>query len=401
MTVLLIVLGALMLIGLVIVHELGHFYAARKAGVEVEEFGVGFPPKAKVLAKKNGTMYTLNWLPLGGFVRLKGEHDSDTAKGSYGAASLPAKVRIMVAGVLVNLVVAVLLMSIVAAISLPRVFDDKQFMVASDTKILKHDVVASYVAKDSPAAKGGIEVEDRLLGIWPTACELIDSDGCQEQLIKESEDLGKFTSQNAAQEVRVRYIDATDEQEKTTTVTLLSEEEVRASREENKVCKDSGKEPKECPPVRGFLGISPDDYIEQRATWSAPIVGVVFSGQVIKETFVQFGSVIGGLFRGDTQPAEDNVTGVLGIGYTLGKIAERGFTAVLFLTAIISLSLAIMNVLPIPALDGGRLFVTLLFRVLKKPLTKEVEERVHGTGFALLMVLFLLVTILDVKRFIF
>ncbi len=92
---LLFILGAVLFVCLVLVHEAGHFFAARRNGVEVEEFGLGFPPRAKVLTKKNGTEYTLNWLPLGGFVKLKGEHDADVSKGSFGAATIKAKTLIM------------------------------------------------------------------------------------------------------------------------------------------------------------------------------------------------------------------------------------------------------------------------------------------------------------------
>ena len=99
MEIILLILGLFMFVGLVVVHEFGHFLAARRSGVEVEEFGVGFPPRAKILTKKRGTVFTINWLPLGGFVKLKGENDADKTKGSYGAATLKNKVFIMVAGV--------------------------------------------------------------------------------------------------------------------------------------------------------------------------------------------------------------------------------------------------------------------------------------------------------------
>ena len=365
--------------------------------MDVEEFGIGFPPKAKVLKVKNGTEYTLNWLPLGGFVRLKGEHDSDTGKGTYGAASLKNKVKIMAAGVVVNAIVAVILLSIVAAVSLPRVLGDKQFSVASDTHITKHDVVIAYVLPDSPADKGGLDLEDKLLSITPTKC---DTENCT-QPIKESGDVRKLTPSLAGQEVAISYRDKSENNTlKELKTTLLSDEQIAQSKDSVEACKASGKSVKDCPQAQSYLGVVPDDYIEQRATWSAPIVGVVFSGQIIRETFVNFGHVISGLFKGDTSAAQDQVTGVLGIGYILGELAHRGFMSILFLTAVISLSLAIMNVLPIPALDGGRLFVTLVFRFFKKPLTKEIEERIHGSGFAFLMVIFLLVTVLDVKRFI-
>ena len=106
------------------------------------------------------------------------------------------------------------------------------------------------------------------------------------------------------------------------------------------------------------------------------------------------------MFKGDTATASEQVTGVIGIGYILGQLSAQGIISVIFLVAVISLSLAVMNILPIPALDGGRLFVTLLFRAFKKPLTKKTEERIHGTGFVLLMLLFVLITVVDVQRFI-
>src|SRR6266568_5072552 len=119
MTVLLLILGLVLFVGLVVVHEFGHFIMARRNGVEVEEFGIGFPPRAKVLGKRNGTIYTLNWLPLGGFVKLKGEHDSDTEPGTFGAASVLAKTKIMLAGVVMNLVTALVLLTMLAIAGLP------------------------------------------------------------------------------------------------------------------------------------------------------------------------------------------------------------------------------------------------------------------------------------------
>ena len=299
---LLIILGALMLVGLVILHELGHFYAARKSGVEVEEFGIGFPPKAKTLGKKNGTEYTLNWLPLGGFVRLKGEHDSDTAKGAYGAASLKNKVKIMVAGVAVNAITAVILMSIVAAVGLPQVLGDKQFTVASDTHIVRHDIVMVHVVEGSPAENAGIEVEDKLLSITPTNCVAAQENACTVP-ITSYEVVREATPQLPGQEVIIEFQDDTDKQIKRKTTTLLTNAQIDQSKIEHDECIAAGTEFQDCPPIQSYLGVVPDDYIEQRATWSAPIVGVVFSGQVIQETLANFGQIIGGLFHGDTEPA--------------------------------------------------------------------------------------------------
>lgn len=397
----LIILGVILLLLLVITHELGHFYAARKAGVEVEEFGIGFPPRAKSLGVKNGTEYTLNWLPLGGFVKLKGEHDSDTTKGSFGSATLKNKVYIMLAGVVVNALTAIFLLTIIALVGLPKVLDN-QFSVASDTTIVQQDVVANFVAKDSPAESAGMKAGDKIISITATN---VDCEGCLEtantniEYIEESADLAIATKKHQGRVVGI-YV-TRDGEDMNLTAKLLSSEEVEASRIATDACLGEVQAVAEdCPVTKGYLGVVPTDLIKQRSTWSAPVVAVVFSGQVVQETFRQFGSIIGDLFKGDTSTAKENVTGVVGIGYILGELSRQGFMSVLFLTAMISLSLAIMNFLPIPALDGGRLFVTLLFRGLKRPLTKETEERIHGTGFMLLMVLFLLITVVDVQRFI-
>src|SRR5665213_1439765 len=114
MAILLFVVGIILFIGLVVVHEFGHFIMARRNGVEVEEFGIFFPPRLYKHKTKSGWIFSINALPLGGFVKLKGEHDTDTAKASFGAASLLAKSEIMAAGVVMNLITALVLLTILA-----------------------------------------------------------------------------------------------------------------------------------------------------------------------------------------------------------------------------------------------------------------------------------------------
>ena len=390
----LIFIGALLLISLVILHELGHYVAAKRSGIEVEEFGIGFPPKAATIGRRNGTEYTLNWLPLGGFVKLKGEHDSDTEPGSFGAASLGAKVRVMVAGVLVNIITAVFLLSIISLFGMPQAINN-QFNVASDSKVVRQEVVMS-VAKDSVADSMGLKSGDKIVSIKPVSC--ID-ESCV-VTIKESAELSVATSSLAGQEIEIEYITKAGEQS-SAVGTLLSEEEVTASKEAYRLCIEAGElNSKDCPQSKGFLGVVPSDNIEKQATWSAPLVGLVTTGQFVQATFSGLGGIVADLFEGDTSSAAEQTTGVVGIGYILSDLSSRGFISVLFLTALISISLAVMNILPIPALDGGRLFVTLLFRVLRLPLSKKTEERIHGSGFVVLMLLFLLITVLDVQRYI-
>lgn len=375
----LVFIGFICILLLVIAHEAGHFYAARKSGVEVEEFGVGFPPKAKTITKRNGTEYTLNWLPLGGFVKLKGEHDSDTEKGSYGAARLRDKVKIMVAGVLANFLIAYILFTAIAAIGMPQLVDN-QFNVSSDSRILKQQVLAGLVAEGSPAEKAGMQSNDQIVSIT----EAGGCTECQSFVLTKSEQLSTATKSLSGRDV-VIAVDRGGEQLLLST-TLLDEQTVVDSKQT-----DSPK---------GYLGVVPTEFQTNRSTWSAPIVGAGLTIQFTELTFKGLWNIFAGLLSGDTQTAKEQVSGVVGVGYIFSYSSFLGPVFMLMIVAVISLSLAIMNLLPIPALDGGRLFVTLLYRAMRRPLTKETEERIHGTGFALLMILFVLITILDVQKFV-
>lgn len=373
MSIILLVLGLVLFIGLVLIHEYGHFIMARRNGVDVEEFGLGFPPRAKVIAKKNGTTYTLNWLPLGGFVRLKGEHDSDTEPGTFGAASLAAKVKIMLAGVVMNLLTAFAMLTLLALVGMPRLIEN-QFTVPSDTHITRQEVLVGYIEPDSPAAASGLQQRDQLLSIGRNGMTYD---------IKAASALPEITRRNAGQQVQLNI--KRGDQNKTLTAQLRSQEQVDASKKT-----DSPK---------GFLGISPSEYVVQQSTWSAPIVAAGFMKQVTVLTFQGLGTALAGLFNGDTAKASAQVSGPVGIFVLLKDGSLLGYQFTLMIIAIISLTLAIMNVLPIPALDGGRLFVTLLFKALNQPLKQRTEDLIHGTGFIALMILFVLITIVDVRRF--
>jgi len=371
-SILLLILGLLLFVGLVVIHELGHFVAARRNGIEVEEFGVGFPPRAKVLTKKKGTTYTLNWLPLGGFVKLKGEHDADTSKGSFGAASLKAKVKVMVAGVGMNLITAFFIFTLLALVGLPKIIDN-QYTVARDTTVSKQEVLVGLVEDNSPAHKAGLQVRDQLVSIGPANAQ---------QLVKSQDQLPTLTKEFAGQTVQLYVIRKGETQVKT--VTLRTSQEVVASQKTDQ--------------PKGYLGISPTEYVLRRSTWSAPVVAVGLIGQFTQATLRGLGNAVSNLVRGHARQASAQVSGPVGIFVLLKDGSILGIQFILLIIGVISLTLAIMNILPIPALDGGRLFTILFYRLIKKPLTAEREELINGIGFALLMVLFVLITIVDVKR---
>lgn len=383
MTAFLLVIGLILFVALVIVHEFGHFIMARRGGVEVEEFGIGFPPRAAVIARKKGTEYTLNWLPLGGFVRLKGENDSDTEPGSYGAARLSTKIKIMLAGVVMNLLTAFVLLTFLALIGLPKLIEN-QFTVGSDTKITRQEVLVAFVEPGSPAESAKLQPRDVLLSIGSSPKDCKDDCVIETPDKIESQDkLPDITEKYSGQQIIITYKRAGEQ--KTAVAQLRDKKDVEASRKTDN--------------PKGYLGISPTEFVVQRSTWSAPIVAAGFIKQVTELTFKGLGTALAGVFQGDSAKASAQVAGPVGIFVLLRDGSMLGYQFTLIIIAIISLTLAIMNALPIPALDGGRLFVTLLFRVIRRPLNKKTEDIIHGSGFAALMLLFVLITIVDIKRF--
>ena len=370
----LIILGLILFVGLVLIHEWGHYKAARRGGVEVEEYGLGFPPRAWAKKLRSGMELSVNWLPLGGFVKLKGEHDSDTEPGSYGAAKLWTKVKILLAGVFMNLLTALLLLMVLAWIGMPQVVEN-QFTIDSDTEVIQQDVLVAQVVEGSPGQQAGLEFQDKLLTIT-------GEDGVVET-IESDDQFSDLTKAHASQEVEIAY--EREGEPLVATVNLLSVEEVEES-----LNTDSPK---------GHLGVAPTEYTLQRSTWSAPVVAAGTATQFTALTLQGIGSALVDVFTGNGSDAAEQVAGPVGIFNIIWNGGNLGYEFILLVIAILSLTLAIMNALPIPALDGGKLWVTLGFRAFKKKLTPKVEERIHGTGFFLLMLLFVVITVVDVGRF--
>ena len=310
-------------------------------------------------------------------MKLQGEHDAANKKGDYGAASFWVKTKILLAGVFINWVTAAVLLSVLAVTGLPQIIPN-QFTVPSDTTTVHQPVQLTSLSADYPAAKAGLQVRDKILRF-------------NGQEVKTTQELIDLTKQNQGKTVKVIYDRAGTEAQ--TTVTLRE-----------------GTGP--------VFGAALGQLTQTRSTWSAPIVGVGVTAQLTVETLKGLGTLIGNLasgvvnqFSGDAKTREaaskevaeagDSVAGPIGIfGILFPAASQAGPTQLVLLVAIVSLGLAIMNILPIPALDGGRWFVTAIFRVLKKELTKEREEKIQAAGFMTLMALVVLVTVADVGKLI-
>lgn len=372
-----VIVGLLALTFLVVVHELGHAISARRNGVIVEEFGIGFPPRAWSKKLKNKVLLSINWLPLGGFVKLQGEYDQADKQGDYGAANYWVKTKILLAGVFINWLTAAVLLTVLAVTGLPQMLPS-QFSVEGDTKTYYQPVQLGALSADFPAAQAGLQSRDTILRFAG-------------QEVKTTQAFIDLTREYKGQKVEVVY--KRDGSEATTSVKL----------------KDEGKT---------LFGASIVQPTQTRSTWSAPIVGVGTAGQLTWETLKGIGGLVGNLVNGVTlqlvgndeqrkagsdevAAAGDSVAGPVGIlGVIFPAAQQAGLTTLVMLIAVISIALAVMNVLPIPALDGGRWFTMTIFKVLKKKLTKEREEKIQATGFLILMALVVLVTVADVGKII-
>ena len=410
-----VIVGFLILMLLVVAHEFGHFIAARRNGVVVEEFGIGFPPRAvawvknpeyekwkkdkkagkadkktkpkkwlkfprEEWGKKQKTLiFSINYLPIGGFCAMKGESDSDTTPHSFGSASLWAKTKILFAGVAMNWLAAFVILTALAFTGMPT-FMDNQFEIPSDSVSESGIVKVTGTVENSPAEKAGFEDGDEIIEIGDFK-------------IYSTSDVSIYNRYYADQEVK--YLIKRNGEEKVLTAKLNT--------------KDS----------EYLLGItmSQESIPTVRHTWSAPIVAAVNTVQLTGETYRGLGNMVGSLFSGifkqfsgdettrnegqqEIKAAGDSVSGPVGIiGVLFPNSVESGPTTLAFLAAIISISLACMNVLPIPALDGGRFFLIMLYRIRGKKLEKETEEKIVSRAFIFLLVLIVLVTILDITRF--
>lgn len=338
---------------LVTVHEFGHYFAARYFGVAVEEFGLGLPPRI-VGWRWKGTLWSLNWIPLGGFAKMKDENSAGDDADSFQTKPAHARAIILVAGIVFNFLFAALVFAFVfAAYGAPT--DQVRVRVGS-------------VAANTPAQAAG----------WRAGDEFVTVAG---QTITAQDDLKRAIDAAAGQPVRVEL--RRDGRIVTTTITP--------------------RRPAEIPPGQGATGITvtTDAIVQRQPIWQAIPNG-------FREMFRAIGEIYGGLIRlvRGTQPGgADNIAGPIGIAQVVGEVVQQAtipaWVVVLNITAFISINLGILNLLPIPALDGGRLlFVVIEWLRRGKRVPPEREGMVHIIGMAVLLALFVLVAFVDIQRLI-
>lgn len=362
-----IILIVLLFSLLVILHEWGHYIAAKRNGVGVEEFGIGFPPK--VWGKKvRGTLYTINLLPLGGFVRLKGEDADDNGPGTFGGAKFVVKAKILLAGVGMNLLTAFVLLYGLCVTGMPGLGSALEPSFIRSTYSQPKQLILAQVEKGSPAAQAGLKQGDYILR------------GNGDELPTD-EALRNFTKLNAGREVTLRVNSQGDQRDIKVTLRQPGSKEGYlgvASQQIYKLKYD---------PLRAVVAAG---YLTG-ALFVATIVGVV-------NLIIHIPVLLFGIFSQTVPEAAQAASGPLGIVYILKNISFLGIAYIAVFMANIAVALAAFNVLPLPALDGGRLALIAAQKAFKKQLKAESEAKIHAIGFMALIGLMLLITVYDLRK---
>lgn len=333
---------------------------ARKFGIKVEEFGFGIPPR--IFGKKIGeTVYSLNALPLGGFVRLLGEDEVDkkilSSPRSFASKKPWQRILVVVAGVVMNLMLAWILFYTV--------------IISQNFKIiypaLEPAVYIAQIEKDYPAEAAGVKMGDKLLSI----------DGKE---VKEFDQARSLIKDKKGAEVTLKVSDSEGGNLRQITIT-----------------------PKKVENEDFLIGVvfSPIPFKQYSTPSQRLFSGITYSWDLTRLTFEGLGKTISNLFDGNFQTASQSVAGPVGLATMTNNILSGGAEALvpyLWFVGIISLTLTIFNVLPIPALDGGRLLFLVIEAVFRKKVGVEVERIVHQVGFAILLTLALLVTYSDIRK---
>ncbi len=417
------ILLAILIIGLLIFsHELGHFVAARKLGVAVEEFGFGFPPRIiglrrldttdikkissnetlemklidikddqnnrkiiketlydkiqetnRVVTKKKwqviygpkkiednnkNTIYSLNWIPIGGFVKIKGEQgDKKEQKDSFAHRKIWQRTIILSGGVFMNIILAFLLISLGFMIGLPTSLNDT---LPGPARVKNQAIQIAEVQPDSPAATAGLKMGDFIVSV----------DGQKFSSVSEFQ---AHTKPKLNKEVTLVVKRANEEM----TITLMPAN-----------LNNDGQ---------GVIGTwlvetGQVSYPWYYSIWMGAKTTVLITGQII----LAFFSLLKNLIISQQIPSD--IAGPVGIAALTGQMAKMGFIYILQFTALFSINLAILNFLPFPALDGGRVMFLIIEKIRGRPLNQRIENLVNNVGFLMLMVLVALVTFRDIWR---
>ena len=366
-----IIIFIIVLVVLILVHEFGHFISAKRSGIRVDEFGIGFPPR--IVGKKIGeTTYSINLIPFGGFVKIFGEDPNDESiSGPDSTRSFVNKKRriqalVIVSGVLFNILLAVLLLSAGFMIGMP-VSDSDTLVVDKGYEITDAKLTIINVLSDAPADIAELKAGDEILSV-ATRSNNVD--------ILSANNVSDFIAEHKGEEIAFVY-------ERNGEVALA-----RIVPESGVVPSDAG---------RGAIGT----LLGTVGTLKLPIHKAIIEGSVLTYEMTIFIAIglAGFIVNAFTLNADlSQVAGPVGIVGLVGDAAALGLVALFNFTAIISIHLAIINLLPFPALDGGRLVVIAIEAIRKSAIKPKIVNTVNTVGFGLLILLMLAVTYSDIVK---
>lgn len=343
---------------LIFVHEFGHFFAAKRSGAAVDEFGFGFPPRIWGFRHKE-TLYSINAIPLGGFVKVRGEDSRTMEPGTFAALSIGRRAWVLVNGVLMNIVLAYVLFTVGFLIGTPTTLSDD---IPPGANVTERNLYIESVIMNSAAERAGILPGDIIQQI--------------DRLPVTS--LSEVQAYNSAR--------------------AGSSESLRIKRDGNVVM------------VTVTPQVLPDS--GGKAVWGVELVeggilrfpihlalyhGITATGTLFWNILNAFGDLIRQIFT--TRSVSDDITGPIGIAVLTGRVVDLGIFHLIQFTALLSLNLALINILPFPALDGGRLLFLVIELFTRKRVSAKIERVVHSTGFALLLLLIAFITFRDINRF--
>ncbi|MFZ2886826.1 MAG: site-2 protease family protein [Minisyncoccia bacterium] len=360
MTTVLLVVG--ILVFLIVVHELGHFFASKIFKVKVEEFGVGYPPRAFTFGTWGGTEYTLNWIPFGGFVRLFGEHGESHEKGSLAGAPKYAQAIILIAGVTMNALAAWLLFSSALHMGIPRVIPEGKALT-------EHvQVFVNRVVDGSPAAAADLRSGDEILRVHDPVAK-VDAELRPAKVVE-------FIGKRGGKMIEITYKRA----EAIDTVSVTPA---------HAVVEDSANRP--------AIGLGLILVTDDALPWPQALKeGFSSTYQALKDTVNGLAMLITDAIAGE--PNLKNIVGPVGLVDFVGNASRHGIAHVFALAAFISINLSVINLIPIPALDGGRLFLLGIETVIRRPPNKLAVQVLNFLGVALIIFLMVSVTYNDIAR---
>lgn len=338
---------------LVFSHELGHFLVAKKSGIRVDEFGFGFPPRLFKFTKGE-TLYSINLIPFGGFVKIHGEEGENKEDvRSFSSKSISIRAGVIIAGVFFNLILAWLLYSSGYVVGAPASIDSNLY----GAEIKNEKIMIIDVAKNSPAEAVGLAVGDSILGF------------------SKIEEVQEFLNSNKGEEVVLSYKHGNMDYNVKIT-------------------------PRENPPEgEGAVGIAMDEI----GIVKLPIHWAIWEGlkTTLRNTIFIAVSIINFIYDAFKGVAGfDNIAGPVGIVKITGVAAGLGLSSLFSFIAFLSINLAVINILPFPALDGGRLLFLLIEKIKGSPVSQKINGVIHGVGLAILLILMLAVTYHDILKLI-